>query len=56
MFNLNKDNRIVIAQHPTDMRMGVNGMCGQVRKVCLKPANGILPEGLSDESLSLYVR
>ena len=40
MFNLNEDNRIVMAQHPTDMRMGVNGMCGQVRKVCLEPANG----------------
>ena len=33
------DNRIVMAQHPTDMRMGVNGMCGQVRKVGLEPAN-----------------
>ena len=40
MFNLNEDNRIVMAQHPTDMRMGVNGMCGQVRKVGLEPANG----------------
>ena len=29
-----------MAQHPTDMRMGVNGMCGQVRKVGLEPANG----------------
>ena len=26
MFNLNEDNHIVMAQHPTDMRMGVNGM------------------------------
>ena len=40
MFNLNEDNRIVMAQHPTDMRMGVNGMCGQVRKVGLEPSNG----------------
>ena len=40
MFNLNEDNRIVMAQHPTDMRMGVNGMCGQVRKVGLDPTNG----------------
>ena len=39
MFNLNEDNRIVMAQHPTDMRMGVNGMCGQVRKVGLEPSN-----------------
>ena len=29
-----------MAQHPTDMRMGVNGMCGQVRKMGLEPANG----------------
>ena len=40
MFNLNEDNCIVKAQHPTDMRMGVNGMCGQVRTVGLEPANG----------------
>ena len=40
MFNLNEDNRIVMAQNPTDMRMGVNGMCGQVRKVGLEPSNG----------------
>ena len=40
MFNLKEDSRIVMAQHPTDMRMGVNGMCGQVRKVGLEPANG----------------
>ena len=40
MFNLNEDKRIVMAQHPTDMRMGVNGMCGQVRKVGLEPSNG----------------
>ena len=40
MFNLNEDNHIVMAQHPTDMRMGVNGMLGQVRKVGLVPANG----------------
>ena len=26
MLNLNEDNRIVMAQHPTDMLMGVNGM------------------------------
>ena len=34
MFNLNEDNRIVLVQHPTDMRMGVN------RKVGLEPSNG----------------
>ena len=42
MFNLNEGNRIVIAQHPTDMRMGVNGMWGQVRKVGLELANMII--------------
>ena len=26
MFNLNENNRIVMAQHATDMRIGVNGM------------------------------
>ena len=30
MFNLNENNRFVMAQHPSDMRIGVNGMCGQV--------------------------
>ena len=40
MFNLNEDNRIVMAQHPSDMRIGVNGMCGQVRKAGLDPTNG----------------
>ena len=27
-------------QHPSDMRIGVNGMCGQVRAVGLDPTNG----------------
>ena len=40
MFNLNENNRFVMAQHPSDMRMGVNGMCGQVRAVGLDPTNG----------------
>lgn len=40
MFNLNESNRIVMAQHPTDMRMGVNRLCGQVRIVGLDPSNG----------------
>ena len=40
MFNLNESNRIVMAQHPNDMRIGVNGMCGQVRLVGLEPSNG----------------
>ena len=40
MFNLNESNRFVIARHPCDMRMGVNGMCGQVRRLQLDPADG----------------
>lgn len=40
MFNLNENNRLVMAQHPSDMRIGVNGMCGQVRFVGLDPTNG----------------
>ena len=39
MFNLNENNRIVMAQHPTDMRIGVNGMCGHVRSAGLNPTN-----------------
>ena len=26
MFNLNENNRIVMSQHPCDMRIGVDGM------------------------------
>ena len=40
MFNLNENNRIVMAQYPTDMRMGVNCLSGQVRMVGLDPSNG----------------
>lgn len=40
MFNLNENNRIVMSQNPSDMRIGVNGMCGQVRQVGLDPTNG----------------
>ena len=40
MFSLNEDNRIVMARHPSDMRMGVNCLSGQVRKFGLDPANG----------------
>ncbi len=40
MFKLNENNRIVMSQHPTDMRMGINCLCGQVRLVGLEPANG----------------
>lgn len=40
MFNINENNRIVIALHPSDMRMGVYSLCGQVRMAGLNPLNG----------------
>ena len=40
MFNLNENNRILMAQHPTDMRKGVNTLCGQVRMLGLDPTDG----------------
>ena len=40
MFSLNEGNRFVMAQHPCDMRMGVDAMCGQVRMVGLNPVGG----------------
>ena len=40
MFSINEDNHIVMAQHPSDMRMGVNCMSGQVRGFGLDPTNG----------------
>ena len=40
MVNLNENNNIVIAQHSSDMRIGVNGMCGQVRSAGLDPTDG----------------
>lgn len=40
MFNLNESNRILMSQHPSDMRIGVNGMCGKVRSAGLNPTSG----------------
>lgn len=40
MFNLNESNRIMMSQHPSDMRIGVNGMCGKVRSAGLNPTSG----------------
>lgn len=40
MFNLNESNRMVMSETPTDMRVGVNGMCGHVRSAGLDPTNG----------------
>ena len=30
MFNLNENNQFFISNAPTDMRVGVNAMCGKV--------------------------
>ena len=40
MFNLNESNRIMMSQHPSDMRIGVNGMCGKVRSAGMNPTSG----------------
>lgn len=40
MFSLYEYNRIVMAQHPADVRMGVNCMRVQVRSFELDPTNG----------------
>ena len=40
MFNLNENNRTIMSQTTTDMRIGVNGMCGHVRRLGLDPTNG----------------
>lgn len=40
MFNLNESNRIMMSQFPSDMRIGINGMCGKVRSVGLNPTSG----------------
>lgn len=40
MFNLNKNSRITMALHPTDMRMDVNCLCVQVRLAGLQPNSG----------------
>ena len=40
MFNLNESDRLLMACNATDMRIGVDRMCGQARKAGLDPANG----------------
>lgn len=40
MFNLNESNRIMMSQHPSDMRIGVNGICGKVRSADMNPTSG----------------
>ena len=40
MFNLNANNRFFISNAPTDMRVGVNAMCGKVRQGGGDPTDG----------------
>lgn len=40
MFNLNENNRFFISNAPTDMRVGVNAMCGKVRQAGGDPTDG----------------
>ena len=40
MFNLNENNQFLISNAPTDMRVGVNAMCGKVRQADGDPTDG----------------
>ena len=40
MFCLNESNSYMMSVRPTDMRKGVNSLCGQVRVTGLDPTNG----------------
>ena len=40
MFNLNESNHFLISSTPTDMRVGVNTMCGKVRHAGRIPTDG----------------
>ena len=40
MFNLNENNQFLISNAPTDMRVGVNVMCGKVRQAGGDPTDG----------------
>lgn len=40
MFNLNENNQFLISNAPTDMRVGVNAMCGKVRQAVGDPTDG----------------
>ena len=46
MFNLNESNQFFISNAPTDMRVGVNAMCGKVRQDGRNPP---------DRKVSVYV-
>ena len=39
MFNLNENNQFFISNAPTDMRVGVNAMCGKVRQAGRNPTD-----------------
>lgn len=40
MFSLNESNRYVVSLSGVDLRMGVDKLCGQIRRLQLNPLNG----------------
>lgn len=42
MFNLNENNQFFFSNAPTDMRVGVNSMCGKVRQTGRNPTDGMV--------------
>ncbi len=40
MFNISESDHILMAQQPSDLRMGINCLCGQIRKAGFEPSNG----------------
>ena len=50
MFNLNEGNRFLMSQNSTDLRRGINGLCGDIRRVGLVPNNGEVFRGHSLET------
>ncbi len=42
MFNLNESNRFFFSNAPTDMRVGVNSMCGKAGQSGRNPTDGMV--------------
>lgn len=40
MYSIGENDRILMSRYPTDMRMGINCLSGQVRRVGLDPTSG----------------
>lgn len=43
-----------MAQYPSDVRIGVNGMCGQVRQVGLEPVTMMLTNNIITVNVTTY--